>query len=51
MVEAVAFLGGYLGRKTDGPPGAKAIWTGLQRAMHFAETWVLFGLETNQRCV
>jgi len=27
----VAKLGGYLGRNSDGPPGAKTLWQGLQR--------------------
>ena len=31
MVELVASLGGYLGRKCDGEPGPKAIWVGIQR--------------------
>lgn len=36
MILMVAQFGGYLGRKGDGPPGAEAIWTGLQRARDFA---------------
>jgi hypothetical protein len=32
-VAAVARLGGHLGRKGDGPPGAKVLWRGLQ-ALH-----------------
>ena len=31
VVALVASLGGYLGRKPDGPPGPKAVWIGLQR--------------------
>jgi hypothetical protein len=31
-------LGGFLGRKSDGEPGAKAIWQGLQRGMTAAKT-------------
>lgn len=27
----IAKLGGYLGRKGDGPPGAKTLWQGMQR--------------------
>ena len=27
----VATLGGWLGRKSDGPPGAPVLWRGLQR--------------------
>lgn len=31
----LAGFGGWLGRKSDGPPGPKAIWTGLQRLRDF----------------
>ncbi len=44
MVAMVASLGGHLGRKGDGPPGAKTIWIGLQRAQDFA-----LALQTQQR--
>lgn len=38
----VAMLGGYRNRKSDGPPGMKVIWTGLQ-AMHKLELgWKAF---------
>lgn len=30
-VMLIAMLGGFLGRKHDGAPGPKAVWTGLQR--------------------
>lgn len=36
MIDLVAGFGGWLGRKHDGPPGPKAIWTGLQRIRDFA---------------
>jgi hypothetical protein len=46
----VANLGGYLGRKHDGPPGAKVMWIGLQRLRDF-----VIALEAQQvvaqRCV
>jgi hypothetical protein len=42
MVVMIAKLGGYLGRKHDGPPGPKAIWIGLQRMRDFALAWTLF---------
>jgi len=35
VVGWVASLGGYLGRKHDGPHGPKAIWIGLQRLRDF----------------
>lgn len=31
FVDAVARLGGYLGRKCDGPPGWQTLWRGYQR--------------------
>jgi hypothetical protein len=35
----VAQFGGYLGRKSDGPPGAQAIWQGMSRVTDFALAW------------
>ena len=35
----VGKLGGHLGRKSDGPPGAKSIWQGLTRVRDFALAW------------
>jgi hypothetical protein len=50
MVRLVARLGAYLGCKHDGPPGTKAMWTGLQRLRDF-----VVALEAQQdaamRCV
>jgi hypothetical protein len=43
MVALIASFGCYLGRKSDGPPGPKAIWTGLRRVMDFALAWNTFG--------
>ena len=34
----IAQLSGFLGRKSDGEPGIKTIWQGLQRVMTAAET-------------
>jgi hypothetical protein len=42
MVRWIAQLGGYLGRKHDGPPGPKTLWIGLQRMRDFALAWSLF---------
>jgi hypothetical protein len=42
MVTMIAELGGYLGRKHDGPPGPKVIWVGLQRMRDFALAWAVF---------
>jgi hypothetical protein len=43
VVEWVAQLGGYLGRKHDGPPGPKTLWIGLQRTRDYALAWNAFG--------
>jgi hypothetical protein len=42
MVILVAILGGYQGRKLDGPPGPKAMWVGLQRMMDLGLGWRAF---------
>jgi hypothetical protein len=36
MVRLVAGFGGFLGRKSDGHPGPKAIWEGMQKVRAFA---------------
>lgn len=38
VLRLVAKLGGFLGRKSDGEPGVKTIWLGLQRIMDAATT-------------
>jgi hypothetical protein len=38
VLRLIARLGGFLARKGDGEPGAKAIWTGLQQVMIAAQT-------------
>lgn len=43
MLLIVASFGGWLGRKSDGPPGPKAIWIGLRRVTDFALAWNSFG--------
>ena len=35
----VAGLGGFLGRKSDGDPGTKSLWIGLQRLDDLAGMW------------
>ncbi len=42
MVKMIAELGGYLGRKHDGPPGPQTMWIGLQRMRDFAIAWSAF---------
>ena len=50
VILLVASLAGYLGRKHDGPPGAKVMWSGLQRLCDF-----VIALEAQQvvaqRCI
>ena len=36
VIRLIATFGGFLARKSDGEPGVKTIWTGLQRVMDFA---------------
>lgn len=36
VIQVIAGFGGFLGRKGDDEPGAKALWIGLQRVMDFA---------------
>lgn len=47
MIPLIASLGGYLGRKQDGPAGPKTMWIGLQRIRDFALAWTRF----TQTCV
>ncbi len=42
MIDMIASLGGYLGRKHDGPPGPKTLWLGFQRMADFALAWRMF---------
>jgi hypothetical protein len=42
MVRHLASLGGYRGRKGDGPPGPKALWLGMQRRNDRALGWHAF---------
>ena len=38
----VATLGGWLGRKSDGPPGVQVLWRGLQRLDDIAAMYQVF---------
>jgi hypothetical protein len=42
MVGLIARLGGWMGRKCDGPPGPKAMWQGMQRMTDLALGWRAF---------
>lgn len=37
VIRRIAMLGGFLGRKSDGEPGVKTLWLGLQRVRDFVE--------------
>jgi len=39
MVRLIATLGGYQGRPSDGPPGPRAMWIGMQRMTDLAQGW------------
>lgn len=41
-VRAIANLGGFIGRKSDGEPGVKTLWRGWQRLQDIVATWLLF---------
>lgn len=42
MIIMIAKLGGFLARKSDGFPGPKVMWIGLQRMRDFAMAWLAF---------
>jgi hypothetical protein len=42
LVLVIAQFGGYLGRKSDRPPGPKALWTGLQCLYQYTSAWKTF---------
>lgn len=37
VIHQIAKLGGFLGRKSDGEPGVKALWLGMQRVRDFVQ--------------
>jgi hypothetical protein len=39
IIHLIASLGGWLGRKSDGEPGPKAMWVGMQRMVDLALGW------------
>ena len=41
-VRWIAQLGGYLGRKSDGPPGVTVLWRGLQRLIDLTAMYHVF---------
>jgi hypothetical protein len=40
----VASLGGFVGRRSDGEPGTKSLWLGIQRLDDIAATWKFMAL-------
>lgn len=42
-MRTVASLGGFLGRKSDGNPGVKSLWLGLERLDDISWAWLSFG--------
>ncbi len=47
----IAKLGGFLGRKSDGYPGVKVMWIGMQRMKDFAQAWEVFQSDIYINCV
>jgi hypothetical protein len=43
-IRMVASLGGFLGRNSDGEPGTKSLWLGIQRLDDIAATWKFMAL-------
>jgi len=39
MILMIAKFGGFLGRKSDGHPGTKVMWIGMQRMKDFTLAW------------
>ena len=37
VIRQIAMLGGFLGRKSDGEPGVKTLWQGIQRLRDFVQ--------------
>lgn len=37
VVRLIGMVGGFIGRKSDGDPGARTIWRGIERVMSFAD--------------
>ena len=48
LIKMIAQLGGYQGRKPDGPPGPKTMWIGMQRMHDLARAWNQFGPNARQ---
>lgn len=42
-IRMIAQLGGFLGRKSDGNPGAKVLWRGMKKLSVISLAWKAFG--------
>ena len=51
IILMIAKLGGFLGRKSDGYPGCKVMWIGMQRVKDFTLAWETFRSMDNQSYV
>jgi Transposase Tn5 dimerisation domain len=51
LIPMIAPMGGYLGRKHDGPPGPQTMWIGLQRMRDFAIALSAFDPVAAKTCV
>lgn len=47
VILMIAHFGGYIGRRSDGPPGAEVMWRGMQCLRCFALAWRSFGQNTS----
>lgn len=45
MIGLIGRLGGWLARKSDGPPGTEVLWKGFQRLDDITDAWNAFGPE------
>lgn len=51
VVRLIAQVGGFLGRKSDGEPGAKTIWRGLDQIHAAAETYARYAKSLADLCI
>jgi hypothetical protein len=48
-VRWLATLGGYMGRRRDGPPGPEVLWRGLQRLVDLTRMYHIFSPPPTRR--
>jgi hypothetical protein len=48
-VRSLAKLGGYMGRRRDGPPGPEVLWRGLQRLVDLTRMYHVFSPPPSRR--